>query len=330
MLSRTGWSFLVVLASAGLAVGIGSRLVEDAPPATTQSASILPVTQLFQRHSDKPMAPGTIEQDRIEKRRTSTAVLLDAPLPELVWLLTVLPDAHPLDVFLIEVKRTQVSARLKAYDPVNQLALLEMPMVEGVEKRSLDALPVSPLPPAAFSVFSRESAYGRPGIPGKLALLEATDADNPRVWRLHAELTEGTQGAPVQDAAGKTLGIIWRPAPGNNAHFVYPLQSVNAFLQDVRSYGKPVERWLGTLFEETSRVPILVGVTPESPAAIAGLQPGDVLLSVAGRRILEIQDLVEVRPLLPLDRPVEVKLLRGVEEVTVQLTPRRKVRQTPA
>jgi S1-C subfamily serine protease len=88
-----------------------------------------------------------------------------------------------------------------------------------------------------------------------------------------------------------------------------------------------MERWIGLKFEEALDIPVVVGVSPGSPAAAAEFQAGDVIFELAGVSVQTLQDLVELGPSLPLDEEVSIRVLRGREMKALRITPRRKVRQ---
>ena len=57
-----------------------------------------------------------------------------------------------------------------------------------------------------------------------------------------------------------------------------------------------------------------------SPAASAGMRPGDLLLAIDGRDVLNAQDvLARVADALP-GKAIEIRVLRGKQEFTVKLT----------
>lgn len=62
-------------------------------------------------------------------------------------------------------------------------------------------------------------------------------------------------------------------------------------------------------------------IEPNSPAAAAGLQVGDVILAIDGANIEDFQDVQRIVAVSPGEE-LDVRLLRGESEVTVQLTPR--------
>lgn len=61
------------------------------------------------------------------------------------------------------------------------------------------------------------------------------------------------------------------------------------------------------------------GVVPGGPAATAGLQAGDVLLSLAGQSLRTVQDLQEVLRKLEVGKPVAARVLRDGQEVAVDV-----------
>jgi regulator of sigma E protease len=68
-------------------------------------------------------------------------------------------------------------------------------------------------------------------------------------------------------------------------------------------------------------IPSIDSVEPNSPAAAAGLQPGDVIRSIDGRRISDFQGLQRVISAAP-NRTLNIVTERDGQEVSMQLTPR--------
>ena len=75
------------------------------------------------------------------------------------------------------------------------------------------------------------------------------------------------------------------------------------------------------LAEAVEGIP-LWGTIPGSPAALAGLQYGDILLSIRGRRVKTLKDYVEAFR-SEEEGPADVVVLRGGEELTFQVERRR-------
>jgi hypothetical protein len=68
-------------------------------------------------------------------------------------------------------------------------------------------------------------------------------------------------------------------------------------------------------------VPI-VAVAPDSPAAAAGLKPGDVLTTLDGRWTVSIPDAFAAAVGIPPGQPAELVVLREGKEMTLSVTPR--------
>jgi len=66
--------------------------------------------------------------------------------------------------------------------------------------------------------------------------------------------------------------------------------------------------------------PLVDEVVTASPAEKSGLQEGDALLQIAGGRIADRLDLATTLALLESEQTVEVRIRRGTEETSVQLT----------
>jgi membrane-associated protease RseP (regulator of RpoE activity) len=63
---------------------------------------------------------------------------------------------------------------------------------------------------------------------------------------------------------------------------------------------------------------VVTGVTPNSAAARAGIQPGDVILRVGETPVSTVEDLQRALLRALAGRSLEIRLLRGSEELTVQ------------
>ena len=65
----------------------------------------------------------------------------------------------------------------------------------------------------------------------------------------------------------------------------------------------------------------VAGVTPDSPAARAGVQPGDLLVSIEQRPIRGVGDLFAGLPRSAIGTPQQLRLLRHNEILKTVVTP---------
>jgi serine protease Do len=154
-------------------------------------------------------------------------------------------------------------------------------------------------------------------------------------WIQHdALILPGNSGGPLVNLRGEVVGI--NELGGNGVGFAIPSNLANHVLNQALSFGEVRRGWFGvTVFpvEKMGRRngALVASVQPGGPADKAGIQPGDVLLSI---------DMADASPPKPLDAvyfedvptlykdladyaegtEVSVRLLRGKEQRTVSLT----------
>jgi S1-C subfamily serine protease len=95
----------------------------------------------------------------------------------------------------------------------------------------------------------------------------------------------GIGSLAVNDAAGQNF-----PIPGN---MFVPIDRLSGILADLIADGAPAgprRPWLGLSTEEARGRLFVARVTPESPAARAGLAPGDIVLGVDGAPVGDLAD----------------------------------------
>jgi len=102
-------------------------------------------------------------------------------------------------------------------------------------------------------------------------------------------------GAGLLDADGRLVGVgsLWvsdalevgAAFPGN---MFVPIDLLKPLLGDLLSMGRrrePPRPWLGVYSEEVQGHVVVTRVLPESPAAVAGLARGDIILGVGGEAV---------------------------------------------
>jgi len=150
-----------------------------------------------------------------------------------------------------------------------------------------------------------------------------------------AAINPGNSGGALVNAEGALVGIntaiFSRTGGSQGVGFAIPMRLASTILDDLVTQGRVIRGWLGVEAQEMTqdlaasfglqapRGVVISGVVPEGPAAVAGLRPGDVLLEVDGRPILDaraaMSDIAAIQPgaTLPLT------LVRSGETFTVDL-----------
>ena len=164
---------------------------------------------------------------------------------------------------------------------------------------------------------------------GMLSKQHGPDGPDPwsSQWQTDAGITDANAGGAAVDIRGRLLGIttIWSVGEhGRNSGigFVVPwdlIQPVLGQLEKGRDYRPPL---IGVVMREQGGevTNVVDRVTPTSPAADAGVQPGDRITQIDDQGVANGDDLQRaLRGHWSGDR-VQLKLQRGSKPVTVTMT----------
>ena len=134
--------------------------------------------------------------------------------------------------------------------------------------------------------------------------------------QIDASINRGNSGGPTFDLEGKVIGInsaIYSPNGGSvGIGFAIPANLARPVVEQLREYGKVKRGWLGVQIQPVTieiaqgfgllkpEGALVAGVSPGGPAARAGLEQGDVILSANGLDIARMRDL----PLIVAEMPI--------------------------
>ena len=156
------------------------------------------------------------------------------------------------------------------------------------------------------------------------------------VVQTDASLNPGNSGGPLVDSRGRVVGVntaMIRPAQGicfaigvNTATFVIDRLirhgRVRRSFVGVAGQNVPLLRRLARRYDLSGGGGVLVSsLLRDSPARVAGVREGDVIVELGGQRVEGVDDLHRLLTDGTVGRLTEIKLLRRAELVTVEVRP---------
>ena len=150
-----------------------------------------------------------------------------------------------------------------------------------------------------------------------------------------AAINPGNSGGALVDAYGNLIGIntaIFSKSGGSQGiGFAIPSDLTRQIMQDLIQHGRVIRGWLGIEIQElTPRLAesfglnnmqglIIAGVFRNGPAHLAGLKPGDIMLSMDNNPILDgRKSMAQIARLKPQQK-IQVDVLRDGEKLNISV-----------
>ena len=172
------------------------------------------------------------------------------------------------------------------------------------------------------------SALGRHGGPNNEDMDSYIQTDAP--------INRGNSGGALVNLAGEVIGINTWIATPNGANvglgFAIPINEAKRPIQEFLTNGKVTYGWLGALVSDltheaakaldlgTNKGSFIPSVFDQSPAEKAGIQPGDFVTAINGKKITGTNDLVQTVGNLPVGQKATFTLIRDGKELTKIVT----------
>ena len=170
------------------------------------------------------------------------------------------------------------------------------------------------------------SAMGRP-LPGADFIFEG-------LLQTDAAVNPGNSGGPLADLNGRVIGINTAMVPfAQGVGFAIPINTVKRIAGEILEKGRVARPWIGIsgidLNQAVSRrygIPTDAGflvaeLVPGSPAHLAGLRVGDVIVSAGDSAVKHTKDLLFALSKGSVGDSLSMSVLRNGTNVRVQVSP---------
>ena len=229
-------------------------------------------------------------------------------------------------------KRRILEARLIGQHKETDLALLK------IDETDLPTLPLLSQRPhvgqLVFAIGSPEGLQNSVTMGVVSALARQPDSTKPLTYiQTDAPINPGNSGGPLVDMEGSVLGIntfiLSQGGGSEGLGFAIPSRVVDFVYHSLRQHGHVHRVEIGAVAQEVTPTladglhlsqhwgVVVVDVTPDGPAAAAGLKIQDIILTADDRRIETLPSLSAALYLHRLDQVVKLEILRGTEKKTL-------------
>jgi serine protease Do len=168
------------------------------------------------------------------------------------------------------------------------------------------------------------------------AVARQADPEKPITYiQTDAPINPGNSGGPLVDMNGSVLGIntfiLSQGGGSEGLGFAIPARIVDFVYNSLRKYGHVHRTEIGAVAQEITPTladglqlaqhwgVIVADVKPDSPAAAAGLQIQDIVLTADDRRIETLPQLSSALYLHRLDQVLKLEVLRGDQKKTLYI-----------
>ena len=248
----------------------------------------------------------------------------------------VVEGADEIEVVLNDSRHT--IAKVIGTDPDTDLAILKI---------ELDRLPVIVLGNSdSLLVGDQVMAIGNPfgvgqtvtgGIVSALGRNQLGINTFENFIQTDAAINPGNSGGALVDVNGNLQGIntaIYSRSGGSmGIGFAIPVSTAKLVMEGIVKDGQVTRGWIGvepndlspelaeTFGVKAKQGVIITGVLQNGPAALSGIRPGDVVVSVAGKQVTNVSELLTNVAALKPGTASKFNLLRRDEKVELDVTP---------
>ena len=274
----------------------------SAPSGPAASSFVPPIDEKKIEDITKAVAPSVVRVEvRNGIRKVATGVVIDKDGSIVT---TALISPHDEEITVITADGKKIKADFKGFDTQTQLALIQ------AKDKSLAPIALGKsgdLKPGAWIGVVGLSPENTPAVTQGIVSSVAVDRLRLNVW-----VVPGSSGSPVVDGNGQMVGLLRgayaedqpvvfefreqqvvgsgtvfsrAEAPSSGMALAVPMDIVASIAADLKKSGKVERGWLGVSVAEKDGKIEIASIDPKSPAELAKLKEGDLILKIDGKDI---------------------------------------------
>jgi serine protease Do len=282
-----------------------------------------------------PNAPRNQQMPRIQGAGSGVIISKDG------YVLTnnhVIEGAKEVTVTLAD--HQEYKARIVGRDPKTDLAVLKIEGKGTFPAATLgdsDNLQVGDWVIAIGNPFGLNNTVTSGIVSAKGRVIGAGPYDN--FIQTDASINPGNSGGPLFNMKGEVVGINTAIiSQGQGIGFAIPVNTVKPLVPQLETKGSVTRGYLGVTIQtitpalakalklQDQKSALVADVTPDSPAAKAGVQRGDVIVAYNGKEVVDNHDLPTMVAGTPVGEQSTVTILRNGQKMQLAV----KVGQLPS
>lgn len=136
--------------------------------------------------------------------------------------------------------------------------------------------------------------------------------------RANVPVMRGQGGAPLLNLEGRVVGIVMASVDGGASCHALPIAAAEKLRRDWRLHGEVRHGWMGVHLADVEEArmgsrAVVDSVDPGSPAAAAGVKPGDIVLRVGAWPVTQKEDALDASFFLTAGETAWIEVLRDGE-----------------
>lgn len=144
--------------------------------------------------------------------------------------------------------------------------------------------------------------------------------------RANVPVQRGEGGAPLLNMRGEVIGILISSLDSGSASFALPIEAAEKVRRDFLRFGEVRPGWLGLNVGSAQQPSAgssaeIREIAPGSPAHIAGLEKGDILVQLGEKKIQAVEDVLDASFFATVGDELPVRIIREKEELELLIQP---------